>query len=363
MGNEEDGSIAKELESMLGCLRELRTADDLAKRRYGNVGCDGPDEDLLGGENPFDIDACNKLGPSKALRRLGDKTQVYLPLLGNPHIRNRRSHTDEVVNIATQICGILGLNVNLARAIALGHDIGHAPFGHCGERFLSEQFGSKFRHELFGPIIAQKIERNGKGLNLTIQTLKGMLEHSGGLGTDVGFFSTPESYVVMVADKIAYLTADFNDIFIRYNFRNQLEVKELMEACGRNQRTRVRYFIYHFCKESVENGKIQFSQSEGYLRLSEIKRLMSSIYPLFDNSESPEMFSRVLDFLESMFSKLDKKVDPRLAFALMTDGDVMSLHRKSNLNVTDLSQTSVWELVTALGNVGHLDPTQPELDW
>ena len=134
------------------------------------------------GEDPLGIDPfkgdCAKIINSKAFRRLSDKPQVfYHPL--NPHIRNRLSHSMEVCALAEVISDYLGLNTNLCRAIALGHDIGHVPFGHDGERTIGEIYASerggivkKFDHAVWGVVVAQRIERKNKGLNISTFGLK-----------------------------------------------------------------------------------------------------------------------------------------------------------------------------------------------
>jgi dGTPase len=179
-------------------------------RRYSLEELDD-DHLYLGAFNPYFIDR-EKIRLSKSLRRLEDKTQVFIDHRSNPHIRNRRSHTDEVVSIAVYIAQILGLNVYLVEAIALGHDIGHSPYGHLGERIIGELSGRDFRHYIMSVVIAQFIERNGKGLNLSWEVLEGIANHSRGAG---GLKINPdlplEYAVVMLADKVAYTFSDLND--------------------------------------------------------------------------------------------------------------------------------------------------------
>jgi len=137
------------------CLSHLRTPDESGRRRF----CE-EDEDSWAAafSSPFAIDTQQKLLPSKCLRRLVDKTQV---VTDNPnrYIRTREMQSHEVVSIATMIANILGLNAFLCCAGALGHDIGHTPFGQVGERFLSQKTGKEFRHDVFGVVVAQHIER------------------------------------------------------------------------------------------------------------------------------------------------------------------------------------------------------------
>jgi len=126
-----------------------------------------------------------KILESKALRRLNYKTQVWTCPTINYNIRTRRIHTDEVEATAIKIASMLNnkgfeINLNLCMAGALGHDIGHTPYGHEGERVLSKLEGKEFKHYIFSVIVAQSIERKGKGLNLTAATLETILNHSSG---------------------------------------------------------------------------------------------------------------------------------------------------------------------------------------
>jgi len=160
--------------------------------------------------DPFEMDV-QKILESKAIRRLKDKTQVFC-FPENPHVRTRLSHTFQVVSVSTLIARILGLNVHLCQAIAWGHDIGHTPYGHMGEEFIARMTGKDFRHEIFGMVIAQRIERMGKGLNLSFETLEGMGNHSRGDGSLTINPNLPLEYTaVMYADKIVYTFSDIKD--------------------------------------------------------------------------------------------------------------------------------------------------------
>ena len=130
-------------------------------------------------QDPF-LNDWSKIKHSKAYRQLSEKAQV-IPLSGNSYVRHRGSHTGEVEAISVAISELLGLNTNLCRAISVGHDTGHIPYGHLGEEKLWEIIGDKsFRHSTFGVVRSQHIERKGKGLNLTYETLRGILGSSRG---------------------------------------------------------------------------------------------------------------------------------------------------------------------------------------
>lgn len=195
------------------CLFRKRTPDKEAVRRH--LHADDEDAFIMNFGHPYLVDAHQKIFLSKAMRRLSCKTQVLTDHV-NAHTRTRASHTYEVMSIAATVARVLGLNENLCLAIAAGHDIGHAPLGHEGEKFISKVTGKKFRHEIFGVVLAQHLERRNRGLNLTHQVLEGMRWHSRGSGDfDPSSNISEESNVVMFADKLAYIWADVNDIFYR----------------------------------------------------------------------------------------------------------------------------------------------------
>ncbi len=141
---------------------------------------------------------------SKAFRRLRHKTQVFLQPEGD-HYRTRLTHTLEVARIARTIARALGLNEDLTEAVALGHDLGHTPFGHAGERALRDITGS-FRHYEQSLRVVDKLEKDGRGLNLCQETRMGILNHTTGKPKD-----TLEADVVRLADHIAYLNHDLDD--------------------------------------------------------------------------------------------------------------------------------------------------------
>ena len=161
-------------------------------------------------EKPCDIRTCfmrdrDKILHSKSFRRLKHKTQVFISPEGD-HYRTRITHTLEVAGIARTIARALNLNESLAEAIAMGHDLGHTPFGHGGERELQALSGGAFRHNLQSVRVAEKIERAGRGLNLTYEVLDGIACHSGEKKAE-----TLEGRIVALADRIAYINHDIDD--------------------------------------------------------------------------------------------------------------------------------------------------------
>jgi dGTPase len=142
---------------------------------------------------------------SKSFRRLKHKTQVFLSPQGD-HYRTRLTHTLEVSQIARTISRALRLNEDLTEAIALGHDLGHTPFGHTGEDVLTELLPNGFEHNEQSLRVVEKLENDGEGLNLTYEVRDGILNHKKN-GTPV----TLEGYVVSMADRIAYINHDIDD--------------------------------------------------------------------------------------------------------------------------------------------------------
>ncbi len=156
----------------------------------------------------------DRITHSKAFRRLKHKTQVFIAPLGD-HYVTRLTHTLEVSQIARTISRALNLNEDLTEAIALGHDLGHTPFGHVGEQVLNELYPYGFRHNEQSLRVVDLLEKNGQGLNLTWEVRDGILNHSKAradiLGDSSSKASTLEGEVCKIADAIAYINHDIGD--------------------------------------------------------------------------------------------------------------------------------------------------------
>jgi len=157
---------------------------------------------------PFQRDR-DRIVHSKAFRRLKHKTQVFIAPEGD-HFRTRLTHTLEVTGIARAVARALGLNEDLTEAIALGHDLGHPPFGHTGEEALSdaleERTGRRFHHNEHSLRMVEHLERNGRGLNLTDEVRDGILNHTGPVVP-----RTPEARIVKLVDRFGYINHDIDD--------------------------------------------------------------------------------------------------------------------------------------------------------
>jgi dGTPase len=165
---------------------------------------------------------------SKAFRRLKHKTQVFIAPLGD-HYVTRLTHTLEVSQIARTIARALSLNEDLTEAIALGHDLGHTPFGHIGEEVLNGLYHGGFRHNEQSLRVVDLLEREGQGLNLTWEVRDGILNHSKGqaeiLGEGWGDVSTLEGQICKIADIVAYVNHDVEDA-IRAGIISQNDLPE-----------------------------------------------------------------------------------------------------------------------------------------
>lgn len=188
-------------------LAEYATLSSQASRQ--NI-----EDDLCSIRTAFQLDR-DRIVYSNYFRRLKYKTQVFLDPLGDLY-RTRLTHTLEVSKIARNIARAMQVNEDLAEAIALGHDLGHTPFGHGGERALIEAYSSSFSHSDQSLRIVDVLANHGKGLNLTLEVRDGILKHSKGLGSIIPFTPgetaiTIEGQIVRVADIIAYLNHDLDD--------------------------------------------------------------------------------------------------------------------------------------------------------
>jgi dGTP triphosphohydrolase len=326
---------------IVGCLKHRRTTS--FKRKLS--------QESDGIFNPFVRDE-NAILNSKAFRVMACKTQVTSFTRIDGNLRNRLSHVMEVVACSTRISDILGLNTDLVRSIAYGHDIGHTPLGHQGESWLAKQMGLNFTHEVMGVVIAQFIQRKGRGLNLTFETLEGMLRHS---GKNASLFMTQEAWVVRFADKIAYIFADFNDL-LRIKMFMPPELVEAVESFGGSQRQRVATIIADLCVESAEEGKVAFEKSETALRFNHLRTLMYGMYPKVTEQNVNSILEPILECLIRM-----DVGDPFLILSLMTDDEVRHLHHQDMINVKDFSQLGIWEGIPYIPR--GVDMCNPALEW
>ncbi|MBX6423878.1 deoxyguanosinetriphosphate triphosphohydrolase [Thermosulfurimonas sp. F29] len=202
---------------------------------------------------------------SKAFRRLKHKTQVFLAPTGD-HYRTRLTHTLEVAQIARTISRALRLNEDLTEAIALGHDLGHTPFGHAGEEVLNELVPGGFRHYEQSLRVVDCLEKEGRGLNLTHEVRDGILKHSKGLGPilNTGEKDRPmtlEAEVVRLADLIAYVNHDLDDALRAGVIRERDIPPDLLRILGRRHAARINTMVTDLIRETLAaaDGRLHLS--------------------------------------------------------------------------------------------------------
>ena len=195
----------------------------------------------------------DKIVHSKAFRRLMHKTQVFLSPEGD-HYRTRMTHTIEVSRIARTIAKALNLNEDLAEAVAMGHDLGHTPFGHAGEVALTEATGQPFRHNEQSLRVVDILENGGEGLNLTYEVRMGILGHT---GTRIP--ETLEGQIVRWADRYAYVNHDIDDA-IRAGILETTDIpKSISKVLGSSHSQRINSLVCDTITTSREAGKICLS--------------------------------------------------------------------------------------------------------
>ena len=189
----------------------------------------------------------------KSFRRLKHKTQVFFSPVGD-HYRTRLTHTLEVSQIARTISRGLRLNEDLTEAIALGHDLGHTPFGHSGEKVLNDLVTGGFEHNVQSLRVVEKLENGGKGLNLTFEVRDGILNH-----TSRGTPATLEGCVVSIADRIAYINHDIDDA----ERAGILSEEKLPDSCrmmiGASHGERINNLIVNVLNESLDRQYVRMS--------------------------------------------------------------------------------------------------------
>ncbi len=191
---------------------------------------------------------------SKSFRRMKQKTQVFLLPRGD-HYRTRLTHTLEVSQNARTIAKALRLNEDLVEAISLGHDLGHTPFGHAGERALNEVCPHGFKHNEQSVRVVEYIEKNGRGLNLTREVVDGILSHQTASSP-----MTLEGQIVRLSDKIAYVNHDIDDA-IRGGLLSELDLPpKYRKILGKSTKERLNTITHDVIIHSMEQPQVQMSE-------------------------------------------------------------------------------------------------------
>ena len=268
-------------------------------------------------EREEDVRTCfqrdtDRIVHSKAFRRLMHKTQVFLNPEGD-HYRTRMTHTLEVTRIAKTVTRALGLNEDLAEAIAMGHDLGHTPFGHAGEAALTECWGRPFRHNEQSLRVVDVLEKDGQGLNLCNEVREGIVGHTGPV-----IPKTLEGQIVRRADQIAYVNHDIDDA-IRAGILTAEDIpRDIAAVLGENQRDRINTLVCDMIFTSREAGSICMTQ-EIQKALADLRSFMFA--RVYHNPVAKGEESKAKDMLQMLFrfyvdhpEQLPADFQPQLSF-------------------------------------------------
>ena len=199
----------------------------------------------------------DRISHSKAFRRLKHKTQVFLAPEGD-HYRVRLTHTLDVSHIARTVARALRLNEDLTEAIALGHDLGHTPFGHLGEQALSPFLGRPFRHSEQSLRVVDYLEDDGKGLNLTWEVRDGIVNHPWSMPRP----SSLEAQIVRFADRIAYINHDLDDA-VRAGVLDPGELpRQPLDILGHTHGARINRLVIDLIDQSAEQPEVELHPGE-----------------------------------------------------------------------------------------------------
>jgi dGTPase len=217
---------------------------------------------------------------SKSFRRLKDKTQVFLSPIGD-HYRTRLTHTLEVSQIARTISKSIRLNEDLTEAIALGHDLGHTPFGHAGESAINEVFSEGFRHNEQSLRVVEVLERDGEGLNLTYEVRDGILGHTKGRESILSKENNPstlEAHVVRIADIIAYVNHDIEDAIRAGIIKADDLPVEYIKLVGDSNGSRIDRMVKDVIYNSIDLPEIRMSDDILYATEGLREYLYNEVY-------------------------------------------------------------------------------------
>lgn len=249
---------------------------------------------------------------SKAFRRLMHKTQVFLSPEGD-HYRTRMTHTLEVTRISKAIARGLGLNVDLAEAIAMGHDLGHTPFGHAGEVALTECIGKPFRHNEQSLRVVDELENGGRGLNLTYEVRMGILGHTGSLIPE-----TLEGQIVRRADRIAYVNHDIDDA-VRAGILSADDIpREISVVLGETHGQRIDTLVWDMIQTSREAGAIYLSPTVDKalddLRTFMFEKVYRNPVAKGEESKAKVMLQKMFEYYVNHSEALPEDFHPQMSF-------------------------------------------------
>jgi dGTPase len=253
---------------------------------------------------PFQRDR-DRIVHCKAFRRLKHKTQVFVSPVGD-HYRTRLTHTLEVAQVSRTVARALALNEDLVEAIALGHDLGHPPFGHIGEevldRCLAHGFARAFRHHEHSLRIVDELERDGQGLNLTLPVRDGILGHSGRASAP----ATLEGSIVRLVDRIAYINHDIDDA-LRAGVIVEAELPQhAIQTLGSSGPRRIDALVHDLVEHSEQEGAIAQGQPVGEA-MAELRSFMFE--RVYLGPQATQERAKIEEVIRSLFDHLCENPD------------------------------------------------------
>jgi len=265
----------------------------LAVRSYETRGREEPEEECRL-RTPFQRDR-DRIVHCKAFRRLRHKTQVFVDPEGD-HFRTRLTHTLEAAGIARGVARALRLNEDLTEAIGLGHDLGHPPFGHAGEEaldaLLRERGGAGFRHNEHSLRVVERLERDGRGLNLTWEVRDGILKHTGPLEPE-----TLEGRIVRIVDRFAYINHDIDDA-LRAGLLTPADLPpEPIALLGESGPRRIDVLVHDLVETSARAGDIVQSSEVAEAMLALRAFMFERVYLVQDHAPARAAVRRIFEEL------------------------------------------------------------------
>ena len=248
----------------------------------------------------------------QAFRRLMNKTQVFLAPAGD-HYRTRLTHTLEVSQIARTMARALRLNEDLTEAAALGHDLGHTPFGHAGEAALRACYDSRFAHYEQSLRVVDKLERDGAGLNLTYEVRMGILGHTGDFIPE-----TLEGQIVRTSDRIAYINHDIDDA-MRAGILTEDDIPpEIAEILGHSHSQRINTLVENMIDNTIATGTLgmqpEIAQAMDRLRTFMFARVYTNPVAKGEETKAKDMLCRLFEYYMRRPEKLPADFLPQLDF-------------------------------------------------
>ena len=270
-------------------------------------------------EEPSDTDVrtcyqrdADRIVHSKSFRRLMHKTQVFLSPEGD-HYRTRMTHTLEVARISRSVARALALNEDLTEAIAMGHDLGHTPFGHAGEFAISEMIGKPFRHNEQSLRVVDELERDGAGLNLTYEVRMGILGHTGEFVPE-----TLEGQIVRICDRIAYVNHDMDDAIRAGVLTDQDIPRDIRRVLGETYRERINTLVCDAIENSYDASTIALSNDVSQALLDLRSFMFERVYRNPDvkgeEVKAKDMIKRLFEYYITHPEAIPADFQPQISF-------------------------------------------------